>query len=151
MGKSCAIDLRVEGSSPAGQLLIYFHNVFPVLTKTLCRYSDLVPRSRIKASVRRLRCCLPRPSPPSPKYTHIDCLITSGRCEIETKFIFAKLRLCLLRWPRSTNTGHLEFREEKSNNVFREILKCFRKTAKFDFFAKQIYLASPDHPLQNDI
>ena len=24
------------------------------------------------------------------------------------------------------------FREDKKNNVFREILKCFRKTAKFD-------------------
>ena len=35
---------------------------------------------------------------------------------------------------------------------FREIFKCFRKTAKFEFFAKQIiYLESPDHPLQNDI
>ena len=44
------------------------------------------------------------------------------------------------------------FREDKSNNVFREIRKCFRKTAKFEFFAKQIiYLESPDHPLQNDI
>ena len=31
-----------------------------------------------------------------------------------------------------------KFREDKSNNVFREILKCFRKTAKFEFFAKQI-------------
>ena len=27
-----------------------------------------------------------------------------------------------------------KFREDKSNNVFREILKCFRKTAKFEFF-----------------
>ena len=45
-----------------------------------------------------------------------------------------------------------KFREDKSNNVFREILKCFRKTAKFEFFAKQIiYFASSDHPLQNDI
>ena len=45
-----------------------------------------------------------------------------------------------------------KFREDKSNNVFREIRKCFRKTAKFEFFAKQIiYLESPDHPLQNDI
>ena len=44
------------------------------------------------------------------------------------------------------------FREDKSNNVFREIRKCFRKTAKFEFLAKQIiYLESPDHPLQNDI
>ena len=35
---------------------------------------------------------------------------------------------------------------------FREIRKCFRKTAKFEFFAKQIiYLESPDHSLQNDI
>ena len=45
-----------------------------------------------------------------------------------------------------------KFREDKSNNVFREIRKCFRKTAKFEFFAKQIiYLESPDHPLQNDV
>ena len=45
-----------------------------------------------------------------------------------------------------------KFREDKSNNVFREIRKCFRKTAKFEFFAKQIiYLESPDHVLQNDI
>ena len=45
-----------------------------------------------------------------------------------------------------------KFREDKSNNVFREIRKCFRKTAKFEFFSKQIiYLESPDHPLQNDI
>ena len=45
-----------------------------------------------------------------------------------------------------------KFREDKSNNVFREILKCFRKNAKFEFFAKQIiYLESPDHPIQNDI
>ena len=44
-----------------------------------------------------------------------------------------------------------KFREDKSNNVFREIRKCFRKTAKFEFFAKQIiYLESPDDPLQND-
>ena len=44
------------------------------------------------------------------------------------------------------------FREDKSNNEFREILKCFRETAKFDFFAKQIlYLESPYHALQNDI
>ena len=33
--------------------------------------------------------------------------------------------------------------------VFREILKCFRKTSKFEFLPKQIiYLDSPDHPLQ---
>ena len=38
MGKSCAIDLRVAASSPDGQLLIYFQNVFRVLTKTLCRH-----------------------------------------------------------------------------------------------------------------
>ena len=47
---------------------------------------------------------------------------------------------------------NIKFREDKSNNAFREILKCFRKTAKFEFFAKQImYLESPDYPLQNDI
>ena len=40
-----------------------------------------------------------------------------------------------------------KFREDKSNNVFREIRKCFHKTAKFEFFANQIiYLESPDHP-----
>ena len=45
-----------------------------------------------------------------------------------------------------------KFREDKSNNVFHEILKCFLKTAKFQFFSKQIiYLESPDHPLRNDI
>ena len=45
-----------------------------------------------------------------------------------------------------------KFREDKSNNVFREILKCFRKTAKFEFFSKQIiYLVSSDHALQNDV
>ena len=44
------------------------------------------------------------------------------------------------------------FREDKSNNVFREVLKCFHRTAKFEFLAKQIiYLVSPDHPLQNYI
>ena len=44
------------------------------------------------------------------------------------------------------------FREDKSKNVFREIHKCFRKTAKFEFFTKQIiYLESPDHPFQNNI
>ena len=42
-----------------------------------------------------------------------------------------------------------KFREDKSNNIFLQILKCFRKTAKFEFFAKQII--SPGHPLQNDI
>ena len=40
----------------------------------------------------------------------------------------------------------------KSNNAFREILKSYRKTAKFEFFAKPIiYLACPDHSLQDDI
>ena len=29
-----------------------------------------------------------------------------------------------------------KFREDKSNNVFREILKCFRETAKLKFLAK---------------
>ena len=60
------IDLRVAGSNPAGQLLIYFHNVFPVLTKTLCQHPSLVPRSRIKAFMRKPRRCSTRPSPPPP-------------------------------------------------------------------------------------
>ena len=64
MGESCAIDLRVAGSNPAGQLLIYFHNVFPVLTKTLCQHSSLVPRSHIKAFMCKLRHCSCRPSTP---------------------------------------------------------------------------------------
>ena len=64
MGKSCAIDLSVADSNPAGQLLIYFHNIFPVLTKTLSRYSSLVSRSRIKAFVRKPRRCSPRPLAP---------------------------------------------------------------------------------------
>ena len=50
VGKSCAIDLRVAGSNPAGQLLIYFHNVFPVLTKTLCRHSSLVQSFRTQTA-----------------------------------------------------------------------------------------------------
>ena len=59
------IDLRVAGSNPAGQLLIYFRNVLPVLTKTLCRHASLVPRSRIKAFVTNRGVALPgiRPSP----------------------------------------------------------------------------------------
>ena len=52
------------GKSCTGQLLIDFHNVFLVLTETLCRHSSLVPRSRIKAFVRKLRRCSSRPSPP---------------------------------------------------------------------------------------
>ena len=45
-----------------------------------------------------------------------------------------------------------KFRQDKSNNAFREILKCFCKTAKFEFFVKQvIYLESQDHRLQNDM
>ena len=38
-----------------------------------------------------------------------------------------------------------KFREDKSNNVFLRILKCFRKTTKFDFFRNK--LAFPDYPL----
>ena len=45
-----------------------------------------------------------------------------------------------------------KFREDKSNNVFREIRKCLRKTVIFEFLAKQIiYSESPDHVLQSDI
>ena len=33
-----------------------------------------------------------------------------------------------------------KFREDKSNNVFREIRNCFRKTAKFDFFRETNYI-----------
>ena len=65
MGRSCAIDLMLAGSSPAGQLLSIFHNVFSVLAKTLCRHSSLVPRSRIKAFVRRPWSYFPRLRPSS--------------------------------------------------------------------------------------
>ena len=45
-----------------------------------------------------------------------------------------------------------KLREDTSNNEFREIRKCFRKTAKFEYFAKQIIsLQSPDHVIQNDV
>ena len=45
-----------------------------------------------------------------------------------------------------------KLREDTNNNEFREILKCFRKTAKFEYFAKQIMsLESPDHVIQNDV
>ena len=71
MGKSCTIDLRVAGSSPAGQLLIYFHNVFPVLTKILCGHSSLVPRSRIKDFVPKPQRCSRRPLAPLPGDSHI--------------------------------------------------------------------------------
>ena len=33
-----------------------------------------------------------------------------------------------------------KFRADKSNNVFREILKCFRKTAKFELFREKNYI-----------
>ena len=58
------LDLRVAGSNPAGQLLIYFRNVFLVLTKLQCRHTSLVPRSRIKTFVRKPGRCSPRPSDP---------------------------------------------------------------------------------------
>ena len=46
----------------------------------------------------------------------------------------------------------VKLREDTSNNEFREIRKCFRKTAKFEYFAKQIMsLESPDHVIQNDV
>ena len=35
-----------------------------------------------------------------------------------------------------------KFHEDKSNNEFREILKRFRKTAKFDFFLLTNYIFS---------
>ena len=58
----------------------------------------------------------------------------------------------LLRKIYNLFRGIFKFQEDKSNNEFLEILKCFRKTAKFVFFSKQIiYLESSDHPLQNDI
>ena len=66
MEKSCAIDLRVAGLSPAGQLLIYFHNVFPVLTKTLCQRSSLVPKSASKLLYANCGTAQPAFAPPPP-------------------------------------------------------------------------------------
>ena len=43
-----------------------------------------------------------------------------------------------------------EFRENISNNRFREITKAVHKVAKFQYFAKQIiYSESPGYALQN--
>ena len=39
-------DPRVAGSNPAGQTIDLLPQSFPVLTKTICRHSSLVPRSR---------------------------------------------------------------------------------------------------------
>ena len=73
------------------------------------------------------------------------------RCGVPPPIIFERLKLPQqIIYRRKGNLS--ESREDKNNNVFREIHKCFRKTAKFKFFAKQIiYLESPGHPLQNDI
>ena len=70
------------------------------------------------------------------------------------KIVFCFTLILLIGNILNTNYQNLifKFREDKSNNLFREIRKCFRKTAKFKYFAKQIiYLESPDHVLQNDI
>ena len=74
MGKSCAIDLRVTGSNPAGQLLIYFRNVSQFLRL------NLVPRSCIKAFVRKPRRCSPRPSAPLRKQKQRSCGRMQGCC-----------------------------------------------------------------------
>ena len=58
------IDLRVAGSNLAGQLLIYFHNFFSVLTKTPYRHSSLVPRSSIKARAQIAALLTPAFGPP---------------------------------------------------------------------------------------
>ena len=46
-----------------------------------------------------------------------------------------------------------KFREDKSNNVFREIRKCFRKTAKFEssFYSAKlcIFLSHRCSPLED--
>ena len=42
--------------------------------------------------------------------------------------------------PHNSFREIFKFREDNSNNEFREILKCFRKTAKFEFFAKKLYI-----------
>ena len=52
MGKSCAIDLRVAGSSPAGQLLVYLNNVFSSSYKNFMstfKSSSQVPHQSFRA------------------------------------------------------------------------------------------------------
>ena len=44
-----------------------------------------------------------------------------------------------------------KYRENMSNNRFREIPKSFLKIEKFEYFAKQIiYSSSPVHVFQSD-
>ena len=64
MGKSDAIDLRVAGSNPAGQLLIYFHNVSPALTRILCQHSSLFPGPASKLSCANRGVAHPSLQPP---------------------------------------------------------------------------------------
>ena len=56
MGKSCAINLRVAGSSPAGQLLILFHNVFQFSQKfhVDIKSSSQVPNQSFRAQTELL-------------------------------------------------------------------------------------------------
>ena len=70
-----------------------------------------------------------------------------------TKLLYVNLKRVIWRFQiYNLFLEIFKFREDKSNNVFREIYKCFCKTAKFEFFVKQIiYLESPGHPLQNDV
>ena len=42
--------------------------------------------------------------------------------------------------------GIFKFREDKSNNEFREILKCVRKTAKFELIGGGGGTPVPPHP-----
>ena len=89
-GKSCDIGLRLAGSSQTGQLLILFHNVSSVLTKTPCQHSSQVPRSRIKAFMCRPRCCFPRLCPP-------ELTNQNHHCQRDARFLWLKdneLPLC---------------------------------------------------------
>ena len=85
-------------------------------------------------------------------YLKSDLPIALYKCFQEFFFIPVNIIIMIYHITCLYNSIIFKFREDKSNNVFREIRKCFRKTAKFEFFAKQIiYLESPDHLLQNDI
>ena len=63
-------DLKVAGSNPAGQLLNYFHNIFPVLTK--------IPGSSSKLSCANRSFAHPGLRPPPPPPPPVDVANSSG-------------------------------------------------------------------------
>ena len=76
------------------------------------------------------------------KRKHIICHFEALDLEISNiQFVSRNVLIS----PRLNFTG-------MSNNEFRKIGKCFRKTAKFESFAKQvIYLESSDHVVMHNM